>query len=37
MTLTAKADGSAISLYDPSENRVAKLPKKLHKAGCRVS
>ena len=25
MTLTAKADGSVISLYDPSDNRVAKL------------
>jgi ATP-dependent DNA helicase RecQ len=25
MTLTAKADGSGISLYDPSDNRVAKL------------
>ncbi len=25
MTLTAKTDGSVISLYDPSDNRVAKL------------
>ena len=25
MTLTAKADASGISLYDPSDNRVAKL------------
>jgi hypothetical protein len=25
MTLTAKADGSGIGLYDPADNQVAKL------------